>query len=74
MIKDIMSYTDLKHIPGYIVLLDFEKAFDSVDWSFLFMTLHAFNFGPNFTSWIIFYIQVYPLVSAIMNTSQMTLS
>ena len=52
IIKDIMSYTDLRRNPGYIVLLDFEKAFDSVEWSFLFKTLHAFNFGPNFISWI----------------------
>ena len=52
IIDDIMSYTNLKQTQGYIILLDFEKAFDSVEWSFLFKTLKAFNFGPNFIKWI----------------------
>ena len=64
IIKNIMSYTDLKHIPGYIVLPDFEKAFESVEWSFLFKTLHGFNFGPNFISWIkIIYTNISSCVS-----------
>ena len=52
IIDDIMSYTNLKQTQGYIILLDFEKAFDSAEWSFLFKTLKAFNFGPNFIKWI----------------------
>ena len=48
IIDDIMSYTHLKHLPGYILLVDFEKAFDSVEWSFLYKTLKAFNFGTCF--------------------------
>ena len=31
IIDDIMSYTNLKQTQGYIILLDFEKAFDSVE-------------------------------------------
>ena len=34
-----MSYTDLKHLAGYITLIDLEKAFDSTEWGFLFKTL-----------------------------------
>ena len=52
IIDDIMSYTHLKHLPGYILLVDFEKAFDSVEWSFLYKTLKAFNFGTCFIQWI----------------------
>ena len=52
IINDIMSYTDLKHISGFIALIDFEKAFDSVEWPFLLKTLKAFNFGNNFLHWI----------------------
>ena len=52
IIEDIMTYTDLKHLPGFIVLVDFEKAFDSVEWSFLLRTLETFNFGNNFIKWI----------------------
>lgn len=29
-IYDIMSYTELKNIPGLLVLIDFEKAYDSM--------------------------------------------
>ena len=29
----------------------FEKAFDSIEWNFLFKTLKQFNFGDNFIKW-----------------------
>ena len=64
IISDIMSYTDLKHISGFIALIDFEKAFDSVEWPFLLKTLKAFNFGNNFLHWIkILYTDIQSCVS-----------
>ena len=35
MISDIMSFTKAKNIPGLAVFLDFEKAFDSIEWKYL---------------------------------------
>ena len=32
-IYDIMQYTEEENIPGLFLLIDFEKAFDSVSWS-----------------------------------------
>ena len=39
-------------IPGLLVLLDYEKAFDTVEWSFLYETLQFFGFRESFCSWI----------------------
>ena len=35
-----------------LLFLDFHKAFDSVEWSFLFATLKRFNFGDHFIKWM----------------------
>ena len=51
-IYDIIEFSSLKNLPGMIVMLDFEKAFDSISWQFLFRTLEAFNFGPVFQKWV----------------------
>ena len=47
---DVIEYTDFESIPGAVVLLDIEKAFDSIDHDFLFKTLKHFNFGDKFIS------------------------
>ena len=47
-----MILTEKEQIPGFITLIDFEKAFDSIEWPFLFNCLKSFNFGNNFVSWI----------------------
>ena len=51
-IFDIMDLTEKENMPGLLIFIDFEKAFDSLEWNFLFKCLNAFNFGPNFTRWI----------------------
>ena len=33
-------------------MADFQKAFDSLDWGFMFKTLDFFKFGPSFKRWI----------------------
>ena len=51
-IYDIIDFTALNNIEGMIVAIDFEKAFDSISWEFLFETLKCFNFGDNFIKWV----------------------
>ena len=36
-------------MPGLLIFIDFEKAFDTLEWNFLFNCLNVFNFSPNFT-------------------------
>ena len=51
--------------PGIFIFCDFEKAFDSVNWSCLFSTLENFNFGPFLCGWIkTFYNNI---TSCVMN-------
>ena len=52
LIADVFEQTKLKKIPGILLLLDFKKAFDSIEWSFIQKTLDLFNFGNNIKQWI----------------------
>ena len=47
-----IKYTAAKNIPGLLLFLDFEKAFDTVEWSFIRKTFRHFNFGPTIINWI----------------------
>ena len=52
IITGMMSITKKKNTPGLAVFLDFEKAFDSIEWCYLQKCLEAFNFGPQLRQWI----------------------
>ena len=43
---------DILDISGYLVTMDIEKAFDSLDHDFLLSALKKFGFGENFIHWI----------------------
>ena len=45
LINDIIQQTELQKIPGILLLLDFQKAFDTLEWPFIQNTLNLFNFG-----------------------------
>lgn len=34
-IYDLMNYTDRKNIPDLLMLIDFERALDSISWEFV---------------------------------------
>jgi len=52
LIIDIMEHTKSESIPGILVSLDFRKAFDSLEWSFMMKALDVFNFGTSIKRWI----------------------
>ena len=51
-IYDILFETKQQQLPGLILSIDFQQAFDSVSWKFIHKTLKYFNFGPSFQRWI----------------------
>ena len=52
LVLDMIDYTNITNLPGLMLLADFEKAFDKLEWSFLFQTLESFGFGEDFIAWI----------------------
>ena len=51
LLSDLMEYTDAKKISGIFLFVDFEKAFDSIEWSFINNALELFNFGASIRKW-----------------------
>ena len=43
LLNDLMEYTDMKKISGIFLFIDFEKAFDSIEWNFIKRSLELFN-------------------------------
>ena len=59
LLNSILSYTDIEKIPGLLLFIDFEKAFDTLEWSFIEKTLKYYNFGDSLILWIkLFYTDI----------------
>ena len=50
LIDSVINFTAAKNIPGLLLFLDFEKAFDTVEWTFIQKTFQHYNFGPSIIS------------------------
>jgi exonuclease III len=49
---DINELCNQQNISALAIQIDFEKAFDSISWKFMFRTLEKMNFGTDFISWV----------------------
>ena len=45
-------HLNYNNLPGLLICIDFEKAFDSVDWNFMMKVLETFGFGSIICQWI----------------------
>jgi exonuclease III len=52
LIRNLIDYLEFKDLPGILVSLDQQKAFDRVNHHYLFSALKAYGFGPHFLQWI----------------------
>ena len=52
-IFDTMDFTAGENFPGLMIFIDFQKAFDTIEWCYLQRCLESFNFGPEFIRWVI---------------------
>ena len=52
LVYDTLSEAKSSNKRGMLILIDFEKAFDTVAWSFLKKALHFFNFSVDFIKWV----------------------
>ncbi len=52
ILEDISFFTEQNKLLGILLSIDFEKAFDSLNWNFLYNTLEHLNFGNMFIGYI----------------------
>ena len=70
LICDLIDKTEEENIPGILLLLDFEKAFDSLEWNFIRESLSFFNFGPCIIQW--FTTLYHDITSSIQNNGHLS--
>ena len=50
--QDIIEYVNKKNIAAVLITVDFEKAFDRVEYDSLYKAFEFFNFGPAIITWL----------------------
>ena len=52
MVYDTIQYCASQNSPGLLIVLDFSKAFDTIEWEFISEALELFKFGKTFINMI----------------------
>ena len=52
LIYGLINYLNQKGLPGLPLCPDFEKAFDSLDWQFMFTVLKSVGSGNDVCRWV----------------------
>ena len=51
LVYDTIQFLNKRRRLGLILLIDFEKAFDSIEWEYIARVLKSYNFGRDFIKW-----------------------
>ena len=51
-IDDLIDFWNLKDKPGILLVLDFQKAFDTISKNFMSTAFKRFGFGPDLQQWV----------------------
>lgn len=51
-IEDVIEYLNFSNKSGFLLALDYYKAFDSISREFIVKTFDVFGFGENFKKWV----------------------
>ena len=51
LLFDIINCTEIEQLPGLLIIVDYAKAFDTIEWNFIDECLKLFNFGTNISKW-----------------------
>ena len=70
LVTDILEYTAEHEEVRILFSADFEKAFDSIEHTFIFATLESFGFGPQFIQWVRTFLK--NAESCVMNNGHST--
>lgn len=52
LVYDLINFLDKEQKPRLLLLVDFEKAFDTVEWPFINKILQEYHFGPFLRKWV----------------------
>ena len=65
LMADVMEQTRKLNLSGILLSLDFQKGFDTLEWSCIHHVLKLYNFGDSLRNWVkVFYTDI---ESAILN-------
>ena len=53
LIDDVLKVCDMQKLSGYLLTVDFEKAFDSLNHNVLIAVLKKYGFGDDFIDWVL---------------------
>ena len=51
-VHDMFHFLCTEQKDGFIISIDFQKAFDSIDHEYMCQALKSFGFGPSFINWV----------------------